>query len=118
MDRTEHKVNLSINEGEAFFSNEMSVNYNPLHFIMDFKLLTPRMDPRSPNAPSLHLKHNVVLVDPYHMKKIMELLQQALNDYEKEFGKIKVPKAVEIAQKKQGGEVIGSTSEGAPSYFG
>ena len=35
-------LNVSVNEGDAFFCHELSVNYNPLQVILDFKTVTPR----------------------------------------------------------------------------
>ncbi|MEM4268441.1 MAG: DUF3467 domain-containing protein [Candidatus Woesearchaeota archaeon] len=96
----EKRINLSINDGGDFFAHEVSINFNPLQFIFDFKCITPRVDPRSKDAPTLSLKHNVVLTDPYHAKKIAELLNDVIKKYEKEFGKIEKPKALELLEKK------------------
>lgn len=97
---TEEKINLNIKEGEAFYAHELSINFNPLQFVFDFKSVTPRVDPRSRDRASIVLKHNVILTDPYHTKRIYELLGGVINKYEKEFGKIEKPKPLEIVEKK------------------
>ncbi|MEA2037385.1 MAG: DUF3467 domain-containing protein [Nanoarchaeota archaeon] len=97
---TEERINMNINEGDAFYAHELSINFNPLQFVFDFKSVTPRVDPRSKERASIVLKHNVVLVDPYHAKKVYDLLGGVLEKYEKEFGKIEISKALAIAEKK------------------
>jgi hypothetical protein len=115
-------INVSINEGDAFFCHELSLNYNPLQFVFDFKSITPRVDIRTKQSggPIINIKHNVVMVDPYHAKKMLELLERVVKDYEKDFGKITKPKAVEKMEKNMNTktdkkEIPTSVS---PTYFG
>ncbi|MBW2974767.1 DUF3467 domain-containing protein [Candidatus Woesearchaeota archaeon] len=96
----EEKINLNINEGDAFYAHELSINFNPLQFVFDFKSVTPRVDPRSRDRASIVLKHNVILVDPYHAKRVYDLLGSVLKKYEKEFGKIEKPKPLQVVEKK------------------
>lgn len=96
----EEKINININEGDAFYAHELSINFNPLQFVFDFKSVTPRVDPRSRDRASIVLKHNVILTDPYHTKKVYGLLGEVIKKYEKEFGKIEQPKALRIVEKK------------------
>lgn len=96
----EEKINLNINEGDAFYAHELSINFNPLQFVFDFKSVTPRVDPRSRDRASIVMKHNVILVDPYHAKRVYELLGDVLKKYEKEFGKIEKPKPLQVIEKK------------------
>ena len=114
------KINLSISEGNAFFSHEASINFSPLQFIFDFRCVTPRVDPRSNEAPTIHMAHNVIMVDPYHAKKIYELLGEMLGKYEKEFGKIDKTKAMKTIDKKREKEAkeVENVTKTAPSYFG
>lgn len=94
------KININIKDGEAFFAHEVSINFNPLQFILDFKCITPRVDPRG-ERPSIAIEHNVIMVDPYHAKRILELLSKVIERYEKEFGKIEKPKALKRIEKEQ-----------------
>ncbi|MBN2112366.1 DUF3467 domain-containing protein [Candidatus Woesearchaeota archaeon] len=117
-------INLTINDGEPFFAHEMSVNFNPMQFILDFRSVTPRNDPRTKGRPSLHLKHNVIMVDPWHMIQIRDVFNRMIEAYEKEFGKIKKPKAIETFEKKQSKGAKENKKQKdeaeteAPSYFG
>jgi len=96
---SDKKVNVSVNDGMDFFANEASVTFNTMQFILDFKSITPRMDMRSKDAPVLSVKHNVVLVDPYHAKSFHKLLGDVIKNYESKFGKITKPKALAQAEK-------------------
>jgi hypothetical protein len=117
----EKKINLSINEGSAFFSHEASINFSPSQFVLDFRCVTPRVDPRSNDAPTIHMAHNVILIDPYHAKRIYELLGEMLKKYEKDFGKIEKPKSVKMIEKRRKKEELEDQKEILPketNYFG
>ncbi len=116
---TEKKINMSIMEGDAFFAHETSINFSPTQFILDFKCVTPRVDQRSKDAPSISLKHNTIMADPYHAKRIYGLLGEMIKKYEKEFGKIEKPKPLKIIEKKRkksADKPIAKTE--SPSYLG
>ena len=98
---SEKKINLNIIDGDAFFSHEISVNFNALQFILDFKNISPRMDPRSRQGTVMTLKHNVVLIDAYQAKRFHELLGKAIDKYEKTYIKIKKPKVMEKIEKER-----------------
>jgi len=112
----EGKMNVSIDEGIVFFSHETSINFNPTQFIMDFKCITPRMDPRSNNGAVLHIKHNTVMFETYHIKRFHELLGQAISNYEKQYGKIEKPKPIEKHEKKAKKQKKEPVT--VPNYFG
>ena len=116
------KINLSISEGDSFFAHELSINFNPQQFILDFKNVTPRVDPRSKDNPTLVLKHNVVMMNPYHAKKMRDLLDKVIKKYEKEFCKIEKPKAVELFEKKKESMIenldANDKTKDTPTYFG
>ncbi|OYT32597.1 hypothetical protein DRJ22_03525 [Candidatus Woesearchaeota archaeon] len=110
------QINLNIIDGDPFFAHEASINFNPTQITFDFKCITPRTDPRS-KKPSFQIKHNVIMVDPWHAKNLITVLQDVLKNYEKEFGKIKMPKSIEKAQKKHKAQKKESSSA-APNYMG
>lgn len=116
----EKKINISIKEGDAFFSHEASINFSPTQFILDFRCVTPRVDPRSNEAPTLHMAHNVIMIEPFHAKRIYELLGTMLGKYEKEFGKIQKTDAMKAMEKKRKKEMEkkGEDAKTVPSYFG
>ncbi len=110
-------VQMSVVDGEEMFAHEVTVNFTPLQFTLDFKSITPRTDPRTKSKPSFVLRHKVIMLEPWHAKLVHQILGNVLSKYEEEFGTIKKPKAIEKAEKKQ------KTTEGtdetpAPTYFG
>lgn len=112
-------INVNINEGEEFFAHEMSVNYNPTQFIMDFRCVTPRIDIRSKKSANLSIRHNIVMVEPWHAKEIVRVMNNVIEGYEKKFGEIKKPKAIEDMQKEQKEkDEDKKTKTQAPSYMG
>jgi hypothetical protein len=111
---SEQNINLSISEGDPLFAHEVSLNFSPTQIMFDFKCITPRIDPRVQKGPVVHIKHNVVMMEPYHAKKTLEVLKTLIDNYEKEFGTIKVPKSVEVAEKKH----KTSIEDQKPTYFG
>jgi len=100
MTMAQEQINVVINDGEPFFAHEVTVNFTPTQMTMDFKCITPRTDPRS-KKPSFLLRHNVVMLDPWHVKTLHDVLGTVIKKYEDEFGKIKKPKALETVEKKQ-----------------
>jgi hypothetical protein len=115
----QEQINLNISEGEPFFAHEVTVNFTPLQLTLDFKCITPRSDPRA-KKPSFHLKHNVIMLDPWHAKTLLDVLNSVVQKYEQEFGKIQKPKALAKAEKKQK-ELMqkqGVTSTDVPTYLG
>ena len=118
MPENKEPINISINDGEPFFAHEMSVNFTPTQFTLDFKCISPRNDPRS-KKPSFLLKHNVIMVEPWHAKMIISVLANVLKKYEDEYGAVKKPKSVEIAEKKQKKAMKATPHETeTPSYLG
>lgn len=118
MEKERKEVNMNINDGDSFFAHELSINFNPLQFILDFKNITPRVDPRSRESIVLFLKHNVIMMDPYHTKNMFELLGKVVGDYEKQFGKIEKPKALQRYEQRAKKGKESKSKEKAPSYFG
>lgn len=115
----QEQINLNINEGEPFFAHEVTVNFTPTQLTLDFKCITPRTDPRS-KKPSFLLKHNVIMVDPWHGKALLEVLANVVKKYEDEFGKIQKPKALLKAEKKQKELIkeMGDKVPDVPTYMG
>ena len=118
----EQKINLNIVDGDSFYAHETSINFNPTQFVLDFKNVSPRIDARSQEGPTVTLRHNVILLDPFHTKQVYALLGQALTKFEADFGKIEQPKALKEFEKKykksmEKGKGSAGKSQG-PTYFG
>ncbi len=114
----EKKISLNVDDGIDFFAHETSVNFSPTQVVIDFKNLTPRIDPRAGNDPIVVLRHNVILMDPLHAKKLAELLTNITKKFEKEFGKIEKPKAMVKHEKKLKRKRIKEKTITTPAYFG
>lgn len=117
----EKKYSLAVSDGMDFFANEVSINFNPTQFIFDFKSVTPRVDLRSREAPVISIKHNCVLLDPYHAKNLHKMLGDVIKKYEKNFVKIKKPEAIAKAEKsnsKMTKEAQNKSKVVVPNYLG
>jgi len=117
MSQEKKQLNMSIDNGADFFAHETSINFSPTQFILDFKCVTPRVDPRSKDTPVISLKHNIVMIEPFHAKRMLSVLSKSLEEYEKQFGKIEKSSAMKKHEKnieKQDKD----TKEKMPDYFG
>lgn len=117
----EKQINMGINDGTEFFAHEMSLNFSPTQFIFDFRCITPRVDPRTKDIPFLSLKHNIIMVDPFHAKRMLEVLTHVVGEYEKTYGNIEQPKALKVHEKKVKKMMKTEkkdTAPAAPSYLG
>jgi hypothetical protein len=112
----EKQINVTISEGDSMFAHETTITFNPTQCIFDFKSITPRIDMRNKEGHSLVVKHNVIIMDPFQAKGMLELMKKVLDDYEKRFGKIEKPKQLAKMEKKAKAEKKEKTI--APSYFG
>jgi hypothetical protein len=115
----QERINFSINEGDAFYAHQASINFNPNMIFFDFKSVTPRVDERNQTQATIVLKHNVVMLDPYHVLLFKNLLDKVIKDYQKEFGKIQKPNSIKIMEKK--GKKISSINKEkieTPTYLG
>ncbi|MFH2021385.1 MAG: DUF3467 domain-containing protein [archaeon] len=114
---TEKKLKFDIDNGQSFFADEAGVIHNPLRFILDFRSITPRVDVRNNEYQPIVLKHNVILMDPYMAKNIVEMLQENIKNYEKQFGKIEKPAALKKIERKAKKNPSEKKAD-APGYFG
>lgn len=115
---SEKKVSMNIEDGTDFFAHETSINFSPTQFVIDFKNLTPRIDPRSGTSPIVVLRHNVIMLDPMHAKKLAEIFTNVIKRYEKEFGAIEVSKALLKHEKKLKRKNKKQKTLPTPEYFG
>ena len=112
-------ISINVNDGGAMYAHEMSVNLSPTQFMLDYKMITPRTDPRGKGRPTFLIQHNVIIIDPWHAKSMIEVMQASVKRYEEEYGKIQKPKAVAKAEKKQKQLQSQTTdSKDTPNYMG
>lgn len=113
------QVNLRIRDGEQFYSNESSINFNPAEIALDFKCITHTHD--LGDRKGLILKHNIVLLNPFHAKNFLNMLAKVVRDYEAKFGEIKKPDSIKKAEtlvKKEEKKRKENVKKDAESYFG
>ena len=87
-------INLAIDHSNpGFFSDGMSLLNRQDKFFVDFRQNTPRVDSFQDKQQQTNVvKHNTIILDPMMAKALMNLLQESLKNYEKQYGKIKMPK--------------------------
>lgn len=88
------QVNLKIDHSEdGFYSDSISVIYNPSKFVLDFKQITPKIDLiEGKGQQTLVVKHKTILLDVKFAKIFLDTLKNAVEGYEKKYGKIHLPK--------------------------
>jgi len=73
------------------YSNAFSITHNPFEFFINFKTIVPQVD----NKTSIFIeKNNVVIMNPIAIKELLLGLTSNINNYEKTFGKIEIPKNI------------------------
>ncbi len=107
----ERNVNVQIDHREeAFYSDSISIIYNPSKFILDFKQNTPRIDQiHGKSQETIAVKHKVIILDVKFAKIFLNTLKKSIEGYERKHGEIKIPKAPKKVEK---GEVVTSKEEG------
>lgn len=83
------KVNVKIDEqvGEGIYANFFMISHSQSEFIVDFGRLMPGM-------PSAKVKSRILLT-PQHAKHLMMLLQKNIENFENQYGEVKLPGNVE-----------------------
>ena len=107
----ERNVNVQIDHrNEGFYSDSISIIYNPSKFILDFKQNTPRIDQvHGKSQETIAVKHNVIILDVKFAKIFLGTLTKSIQGYEKKHGKIETPKIPKKASKSQ---VVSGKEEG------
>lgn len=70
------------NVAQGEYSNFLSIFHNPTEFILDFGRIIP-------GKPEVKVKSRIITT-PYHIKRFYETLKQNIENYEKNFGPIKI----------------------------
>ncbi|MFH0979096.1 MAG: DUF3467 domain-containing protein [Candidatus Woesearchaeota archaeon] len=109
-------VNVSVNHGDAFFTDSITIADNEERFVFDFKQTSPRFDPMSLESAeqqtSITIRHNAIIMSAPLAKVLHELLAERIKQHEKMYGQIKKPgKKAREKEFKEGPTV-------KPAYFG
>jgi len=87
------KVELREPESEGIYSNWVMITYSPSEFIIDFGRILPGL-------PKTRVYSRIVMT-PQHVKRLLNVLDKNVKNYEKKFGEIK-PLGNEEKQKEIG----------------
>jgi hypothetical protein len=113
----QQRIHVNVDHGDpVFFSDNVTISHNQSKFIIDFSQTTPRFDNVAGNMQqSLVIKHNSIMIEPQFAKIILDLLEKNVKKYEKNFGKLKLPKSVpEVKDVLE----IEKTADKATRYIG
>jgi len=107
----ERNINVQIDHREdGFYSDSISIIYNPSKFILDFKQNTPRIDQiHGKSQQTVAVKHKVIIMDIKFAKIFLETLKKSVEGFEKKHGAIKLPKETKKPVKA---EVVTGKEEG------
>lgn len=96
------KINVMLDHGDVFYTDGLTISFNPNKFIFDFKQGVPRTDPTPGGGDqrTIVIKHNVLMMDIPLAKALSEHLSKNIKNYEKQFGKIELPKPKKQTTKK------------------
>jgi len=108
----EKSINVQIDHREGgFFSDSVSIIYNPSKFILDFKQNTPRIDQiHGKSQQTIAIKHNVIIMDVKFAKIFLVTLKKSVEGFEKKHGEIKLPKMPKRSVERP--EVVTGKEEG------
>lgn len=102
---------------DIFLSNLQTISHNPERFVLDFKCASPQFG--MGQARYLFIHHKTILIDPYKAKIFNNALTENIARYEKQYGKIELPKAVIKASKDYREDTTNSEKkETMPDYLG
>ncbi|XOD69275.1 MAG: DUF3467 domain-containing protein [Flavobacteriales bacterium AspAUS03] len=78
--KEELDVELPDHIADGVYANMGIINYSPTEFVLDFVSLMPGM-------PKARIKSRVILT-PQHLKRLLQVIKENLDNYESHYGKI------------------------------
>lgn len=100
-------------DNKPFLSNEQTVAHQSDKFVLDFRSVYPQFVQAQ---GMIILNHQVILLDSYNAKMLLNVLKESIDRYEKKFGEIKKPETLIKAEKDLKKEAITTTER--PTYMG
>ena len=109
------RVNVNVDHSEpVFFTDNVTVWHSPQKFVLDFTNAAPRFDKvGDENQQTIAVKHKTLIMDPLLAKIFLGVLRDNLENYEKNIGRITMPKPSKSKQVKPS-----KLSESASKYIG
>jgi len=92
----QQQINIKLDEniGEGVYANFFMIANNPSEYIIDCGRIVPGL----PNARI----YSRIMTTPQHAKQLLKLLQQNIEQYEKQYGEIKIPTLQNVENKNIG----------------
>jgi hypothetical protein len=92
----QQQINIKLDEkvGEGVYSNFFMITNNQSEYIVDFGRIVP-------GVPDVKV-YTRVMTTPQHAKQLYMLLKQNIDQYEKQFGEIKMPPNMQPENKNIG----------------
>ena len=96
MQPQQQKINIKLDEkvGEGVYTNFFMITNNPSEYIIDCGRATPGM-------PDIKILSRIITT-PQHAKQLLMILQQNVEQFEKQFGEIKLPQMPPLENKNIG----------------
>ena len=92
----QQQINIKLDEkiGEGVYSNFFLISNTPSEYVLDFGRIVP-------GIPDVKV-YSRIMTTPQHAKQLLMILQQNLDQYEKQFGEIKLPQMPQAETKNIG----------------
>lgn len=94
-------MNVNVEHAEpVFFTDCVTVSHGPAKFVLDFTQSVPRFDTLGGAVhQTLVVKHRTLLMDPAVAKSLLAVMQDNIEKYERQFGKIELPRPKKATKK-------------------
>ncbi len=92
----QQQINIKLDEkiGEGVYSNFFLISNTPSEYVLDFGRIVPGL--RDVKV------YSRIMTTPQHAKQLLKLLQQNIEQFEKQFGEIKLPQNQQVENKNVG----------------
>lgn len=112
---TDKKVNVNVsidNSEPATFVDRAVVSHSNEKFVLDFTQTTPRFDVIGEGIQqSITIKHKTLVMDPKTVKDFASILKENIEKFEKQNGKIAMPKPAKVKKEKKSLSVSDSSTK-------
>jgi hypothetical protein len=114
------RINVSVDHSEAvFFTDNVTVWHSPQKFVLDFMQASPRFDQIGEESQqTIAVKHKTLMMDPTMAKVFLGVLKENIDKYEKNIGKISLPKKVPVKHNTVTSAKIEKSTEATSKYIG
>jgi len=114
------RINVNLDYSEpVFFTDNVTVWHSQQKFVFDFMQASPRFDQiGNESQQTIAVKHKTLMMDPMMAKVFLSVLKENLEKYEKNIGKISLPKAPKVKHDTVTTANAPKTTESSSRYIG